>query len=136
MQTELLIQLSQLKPLICGLLFFWVSWLATKKILLLAILGISAGETAFDSMHGQLEAISSNPYVLQAASALGVPLDHGSIMTPLIANILLGLAMFALAQAIKTYGSAKRLEAQLELRVLQTHGRNRGKAASYHDANR
>ena len=122
MQTDLLIQLSPLKPLFCGLLFFWASWMATKKILLLSILGISAGETTLNSLHGQVEMISTNPYVLQAASAAGIPIHEGSVLTPLIANVLMALAMLSLVQAIKIYTRAKRAEMEMELRIIEING--------------
>jgi len=125
MQTDLLIQLSPLKPLLCGLLFFWASWMATKKFLLLSILGISAGETTFDSLHGQVETISTNPYILDAASAAGISTHGGSVMFPLIANLLLALAMLSLVQAIKVYTRAKRLEMAIDLRLNEIHGKNR-----------
>ncbi len=123
MQTDLLIQLSPLKPLLCGLLFFWASWLATKKFLLLAILGISAGETTINSLHGQVETISTNPYVLNVASAAGIPIQQGSVMYPLLANVLMALAMFSLVQAIKIYTRAKRKEMEMELRIFEIHGK-------------
>lgn len=131
MHTDLLIQLSPLKPLFCGLLFFWASWMATKKLLLLSILGISAGETTFNSLHGQVETISTNPYVLQAASAAGIPVHEGSVMYPLIANVLMALAMFSLVQAIRIYTRAKRKEMEMELRILEIHGKNRTMAHHY-----
>lgn len=131
MHTDLLIQLSPLKPLFCGLLFFWASWMATKKFLLLSILGISAGETTFNSLHGQVETISTNPYVLQAASAAGIPVHEGSVMYPLIANVLMALAMFSLVQAIRIYTRAKRKEMEMELRILEIHGKNRVMAHHY-----
>lgn len=125
MQTDLLIQLSPFKPLVCGLLFFWASWMATKKFLLLSILGISAGETTFNSLHGHVETISTNPYVLHAASAAGIPIQQGSVMYPLLANAMLALAMLSLVQAIKVYTRAKRLEMQIELRLTEIHRKNR-----------
>lgn len=135
MQTELLIQLGQIKPLLCGLLFFWASWMATKKFLLVSILGISAGETTLNSLHGHVETISTNPYVLQAASSAGIPIHEGSVMYPLIANVLMALAMFSLVQAIRIYTRAKRQEMDMELRILEIHGKNRS-SAHYYDANR
>jgi hypothetical protein len=131
MQTDLLIQLSPLKPLFCALLFFWASWMATKKFLLLSILGISAGETTFNALHGQVETISTNPYVLNAASMAGIPVHEGSVMFPLLANILMALAMLSLVQAIKIYTRAKRLEMAMELRILEIHGSNRLKERHY-----
>ncbi len=125
MQTDLLIQLAPLKPLFCGLLFFWASWMATKKFLLLSILGISAGETTLNTLHGQVETISTNPYVLNAASAAGIPIHQGSVMFPLLANVLLALAMFSLVQAIRIYTRAKRKEMDMELRIMEIHGKNR-----------
>lgn len=125
MQTDLLAQLITLKPLFCGLLFFWASWMATKKILLLSVLGLSAGETTWQSMHGQVDAISTNPYVLQAASAAGFPIHDGSVLTPLLGNVLMGLAMLSLVQAIKVYTRAKRSEMEMELRILEIHGSGR-----------
>ena len=127
MQTDLLIQLSPLKPLFCGLLFFWASWMATKKFLLISMLGVSAGETTWNSLHGHVEAISTNPYVLHAASAAGVPIHGGSVLAPLISNVLMALAMLSLVQAIKIYSQAKRMEMENELRVLEIHGNSRMK---------
>ncbi|PTU32429.1 hypothetical protein CJD38_07205 [Stenotrophobium rhamnosiphilum] len=127
MHTDLLIQLSPLKPLFCGLLFFWASWMATKKILLLSMLGVSAGETTWNSLNGHVEAISMNPYVLNAASAAGIPIQNGSVLSPLIANTLMALAILSLVQAIKIYTRAKRMEMETELRVLEIHGSSRMK---------
>lgn len=120
MQTELLVEFSSLKPLLSGLLFFWASWIATKKILALSILGISAGETTFNSLQGHAETISTNPFVLQAATSAGIPVQHGSAMYPLIANVLMAVAMLMLVQAIKTYTRAKRMEMEAELHILET----------------
>ena len=125
MQTDLLTQLATLKPVLCGLLFFWASWMATKKLLLVSILGLSAGETTWNTLHGQVEAVSTNPYVLQAAQAAGLPIDHGSVLAPLIANILMAVAMLSLVQAIKLYTRAKRTEMEMELRLLEIHGNGR-----------
>lgn len=135
MQTDLLIQLSPLKPLLCGLLFFWASWMATKKFLLISILGVSAGETTLNSLHGQVETISTNPHVLQMAAAAGIPVHDGSVMYPLLANILMAMAMFSLVQAIRIYTRAKRKEMEMELRILEIHGKNRS-SAHYYDASR
>ena len=125
MQTDLLIQLSPLKPLFCGLLFFWTSWMATKKFLLISMLGVSAGETTWHSLHGQAEAISTNPYVMQAASAAGVPVHGGSVLAPLISNTLMALAMLSLVQAMKIYTRAKRMEMETELRIHEIHSSSR-----------
>ncbi|MES2490001.1 MAG: hypothetical protein V4607_09420 [Pseudomonadota bacterium] len=127
MQTDLLIQLSPLKPLFCGLLFFWASWMATKKILLLSMLGVSAGETTWNSLNGHVETISTNPYVLNAASAAGIPIQNGSVLSPLIANTLMALAILSLVQAMKIYTRAKRMEMETELRTLEIHGSSRMK---------
>lgn len=122
MLTQLIIQLSPLKIFLFGLLFFWASWMATKKILLLAVLGLSAGETTWDSLHGQVETISTNPYVLNLASAAGIQIHDGSVLSPLVANVLLALAMLSLVQAMKVYTRAKRAEMEIQLNILEIQG--------------
>ena len=126
MFAELLIQLSPLKMFFFGLVFFCASWMAAKKILIGAILGVTVGETTFDVVRGQVEAASTNPLVLQAASAAGMPIHNGSIMVALVANVLLALSMLCLAQAFKIYGRAKRADMEQHFRRLEVLGMSSG----------
>lgn len=125
MLTELLIQLSPLKMFFFGLLFFWASWMATKKILLVSVIGLTAGETTWSAIQGQVDTVSTNPLVLQAASAAGMPIHNGSVLAALIANVLLALSMLTLVQAIKVYAKAKRAEMEIEIRSLEIQGNSR-----------
>ncbi|TXH05340.1 MAG: hypothetical protein E6R07_05320 [Nevskiaceae bacterium] len=125
MLTELMIQLSPAKMVLSGLLFFWASWMATKKFLILAIIGLTAGETSWSALQGQADAIGSNPLVLKLASAANMPINHGSALAALIANILLALSMMALVQAMRTYVKAKRADMETELSKLDVQGNSR-----------
>ncbi|MGH8460105.1 MAG: hypothetical protein ACRESS_00715 [Stenotrophobium sp.] len=122
MLTKLLIELSPLKMVFCGMLFFWASWLATKKILICSIIGVTIGETTFDALRGQVESIGTNQWVLDAASAAGMPIHNGSALSALIANVLLALSMMALAEAIRMYTRAKRLDMEQEFRGQEVQG--------------
>jgi hypothetical protein len=122
MLTELLIELSPLKIFFFGLLFFWASWMATKKILILSIIGLTAGETTWSAIQGQVDSVSTNPLVVQAASAAGMPIHNGSALAPLVANVMLALSMATLVQAIRVYTRAKRDEMEIKLRHLELQG--------------
>lgn len=116
MLTHLLIQLSPLKLVFFGALFFWASWLATKKILIGSIIGVTLGETTFDAMRGQAESIGSNPWVLDAANAAGMPIHNGSALSALAANVLLALAMMLVVQSLRIYTKARRMDMEQECR--------------------
>lgn len=132
MMTELMIQLSPAKMILCGLLFFWASWMATKKFLIVAVIGMTAGETTWGALQGHASAIGSNPYVLQLASAADMPIRNGSALSALIANVLLALSMMALVQAMRTYTKAKRAEMEIELSKLDVQGNSRLGGRQHH----
>ncbi|MGH8505956.1 MAG: hypothetical protein ACRETM_08320 [Stenotrophobium sp.] len=116
MLTQLLIQLSPLKLVLFGALFFWASWLATKKILIGTIIGVTLGETTFDAIRGEAVSFGSNPWVLDAANAAGMPIHNGSALSALVANVLLALAMMLVVQALRVYTKARRIDMELECR--------------------
>jgi hypothetical protein len=114
--TQLLIQLSPLKLVLFGALFFWASWLATKKILIGSIIGVTLGEATFDSIRSDAVSFGSNPWVVDIANAAGMPIHNGSALSALAANVLLALAMMTVVQALRVYTRARRMDMELECR--------------------